>query len=313
MPVQPDIARANRIREVNTRYHDAAATTYDSKWGIDFGPTGQAQVLAKLCNALGARPERPFAEALEIGAGTGYFTVNLLQRGLIERATATDISPGMLEALEATAGELDLAVSTIACDAEQLPFEDRSFDLVFGHAILHHIPDLGRAFTEFARVLRPGGTIAFCGEPSRYGDRLAVLPKSAALAISPLWRRALGASRRLNGAAARESGGWLEAEVDVHSFSPAELRRMISAAGFERPRVRGEELLANVYGWSVRTLEATAEPDQVPMRWRRFAFRSYLALQRLDRALLEPRLPPQLFYNLVFSATKRSEPPLNNP
>jgi hypothetical protein len=40
----------------------------------------------------------------------------------------------------------------------------------------------------------------------------------------------------------------------------------------------------------------------VPMRWRRFAFRSYIALQRFDSAVLEPRLPPQLFYNLVLSA-----------
>ena len=81
---------------------------------------------------------------------------------------------------------------------------------------------------------------------------------------------------------------------------------MVATAGFEDPRVRGEELLANVYGWGVRTLEASAEPAQVPAGWRNFAFRSYLALQRVDRALLEPRLPPELFYNLVLSATKRA-------
>jgi ubiquinone/menaquinone biosynthesis C-methylase UbiE len=260
-------------------------------------------VLAKLGNALGERPERRFADALEIGAGTGYFTLNLLQLGLIDRATATDISPGMLEALEATAGELGVAVDTVSTDAEQLPFDEESFDLVFGHAVLHHIPDLDRAFTEFARVLRPGGTIAFCGEPSRYGDRLATLPKRAALAVAPLWRRAVGAARRASDGS-ENSGGWLEAEVDVHSFTPADLRATIAAAGLERPRVRGEELLANVYGWGVRTLEATAEPDQVPVAWRQFAFRSYLALQRVDRALLEPRLPPELFYNLVLSARR---------
>jgi len=44
----------------------------------------------------------------------------------------------------------------------------------------------------------------------------------------------------------------------------------------------------------------------VPWTWRRFAFRSYLALQKVDVALLEPRLPPQLFYNLVLSAQKPS-------
>ena len=54
----------------------------------------------------------------------------------------------------------------------------------------------------------------------------------------------------------------------------------------------------------MRTLEGSAEPDDVPMRWREFAFRGYLALQRVDAALLEPRLPPALFYNLVLSARK---------
>jgi hypothetical protein len=92
--------------------------------------------------------------------------------------------------------------------------------------------------------------------------------------------------------------------VDVHAFAPAELERMLREAGFERVRVRGEELLANMYGWLLRTLEASAEPDAVPMRWRTFAFRSWLALQRLDTAALEPRLPASLFYNLVLSARR---------
>ncbi len=79
---------------------------------------------------------------------------------------------------------------------------------------------------------------------------------------------------------------------------------MLRAGGFESVRIRGEELLANMYGWVLRSLESTAEPDRVPMRWRSFAFRSYLALQRVDTSLLEPRLPPALFYNLVLSARK---------
>ena len=301
---------ADRIRDVNTRYHDAAADSYDWKWGIDFGRAGSSglDLACRVRKALGRRPAHPFGDALEIGAGTGYFALNLLQLGVVKRATATDISPGMLEALRANAEELGLIVETVASGAEQLPFEDRSFDLVLGHAVLHHIPDLGHAFAEFSRVLRPGGTIAFCGEPSRYGEVLAALPKRAALAASPLWRRAVGAGP-LSDSATLDGGGGdrdelLEPEVDVHSFAPAELRGMLCAAGFEAPRVRGEELLANLYGWGLRTLEATADPDQVPMRWRVFAFRSYLLLQRLDTALLEPRLPAELFYNLVLSARK---------
>jgi SAM-dependent methyltransferase len=300
----PQRAKAERIRDVNARYHDAAAASYDTKWGIDFGAVGQRQVLGKLGKALGREPEHPFGDGLEIGAGTGYFTLNLLQLGLIERATATDISPGMLEALDATAGELGVEVETVVSGAEMLPFDDESFDLVFGHAVLHHIPEPQRAFEEFARVLRPGGRVAFCGEPSRYGDLLAALPKGAALAVSPLWRRAVGAGQRLDGAGEDGDESRLEPEVDVHSFAPGDLRRILTEAGFERARICGEELLANVYGWGVRTLESTAEPDEVPMRWRVFAFRTYLTLQRLDAALFESRLPPQLFYNLMLSAQK---------
>jgi hypothetical protein len=101
-------------------------------------------------------------------------------------------------------------------------------------------------------------------------------------------------------------GHELEPEVDVHAFAPADLERFAAGAGFSETRVRGEELLANAHGWLVRTLEASAEPADVPYGWRMFAFRSYIALQRVDAGLLEPRLPPQLFYNLVFSARKPS-------
>src|SRR4051794_2316859 len=171
MPASPT-ATPDHIKEVNTRYHDAAAGEYDAKWAIDFGSTGQEQVRRKLAKALGGRIDgRGFGDGLEIGSGTGYFSLNLLQLGLVERLTATDISPGMLRRLESTAESLGLAAQTVATEAEQLPFEDESFDIVFGHAVLHHIPDLRRAFFEFRRVLRPGGAIVFAGEPSRYGDR----------------------------------------------------------------------------------------------------------------------------------------------
>ncbi|HEX2359730.1 MAG TPA: class I SAM-dependent methyltransferase [Solirubrobacterales bacterium] len=296
-------ASPERIKDVNERYHDVAAAEYDAKWGIDYGSASQNQVLGKMRKALGGQPAEPFGDALEIGAGTGYFSLNLLQAGIIERATATDISPGMLRELDGNAERLGVEVRTVATDAESLSFADESFDLVFGHAILHHIPDLSRGFAEFQRVLRPGGTLVFCGEPSRYGDLLAAAPKRAALVAAPVWRRLVGASRRAY-EAEDGNGHALEAEVDVHAFSPGALRGFAAGAGFDQIRVQGEELLANVHGWTMRTLEASAVPEQIPSGWRRFAFRSYLALQRIDSRLLEPRLPPQLFYNLLISARR---------
>jgi SAM-dependent methyltransferase len=209
----------------------------------------------------------------------------------------------MLAVLRSSADRLGLVVATRRADAERLPFDDASFDLVFGHAVLHHLPALDRAFAEFRRVLAPGGTLAFCGEPSRYGDLLAALPKRAALISAPLWRAAIGAGAR---AANGDDDHELETEVDVHAFAPLQLRRMLAGAGFDDVRIRGEELLASACGWAFRTLESTAEPEEVPLRWRSFAFRSYMALQRLDSAVLEPRLPPELFYNLVLSARRQA-------
>jgi SAM-dependent methyltransferase len=298
----PPALSAEEIRDVNTRYHDVAADHYDSKWGIDFGEIGREQVLVKVDKAIGHRPDG-WRRSLEIGAGTGYFTLNLLRAGMIAEATCSDISPGMLTALRANAERLGLEVRTEQVDAERLPFADESFDLVLGHAVLHHIPDLERAFAEFARVLAPGGTVLFAGEPSRYGDRLARVPKRAAGALAPLWRRALGA----RAAAAHEQeapDAALEGFVDVHAFAPGELARAARSAGFADVRITGEELLANWFGWTNRTLEATAEPEDVPWAWRQYAYRGYLMLQGLDRRLLESRLPSAIFYNLLIAARK---------
>ena len=110
-------------------------------------------------------------------------------------------------------------------------------------------------------MLAPGGTILFAGEPSRYGDRLARIPKRFATAVAPAWRLAMGAP-----AASHEDEGdsdeALERVVDVHAFGPGELAGSARAAGFEGVRVSGEELVANWFGWTNRTLEATADPER---------------------------------------------------
>jgi SAM-dependent methyltransferase len=304
------------IRDVNTRYHDVAADSYDAKWGIDFGEPGQEQVLMKLRKVLGGEAiAAGFGRSLEIGSGTGYFSLNLLQAGVIREATCTDISPGMLETLRGNAERLGLDVETVETDAEQLPFEDESFDLVLGHAILHHIPDLARAFAEFMRVLRPGGTVVFAGEPSRYGDRLAQVPKRGAATVAPLWRRAIGARAAGSVPYANGNGNGhepdphaedhgLERFVDIHAFAPGDLAAAARGAGFTDVTVRGEELVANWFGWTNRVLEGSAVPEDVPWGWRQYAYRGYLTLQQLDQRLLEGRLPAAIFYNLLISGRK---------
>src|SRR4051794_2962431 len=292
----------DEIKDVNVRYHDVAASEYDSKWGINYGARGAEQVLAKMRKAMGD-DRGPFTRSLEIGAGTGYFTLNLLLAGVIDEAVSTDISQGMLDQLDRSAAELGVPVTTARCDAGELPFEDASFDLLLGHAVLHHIPDLDAAFAEFRRVLRPGGTLVFCGEPSRYGDRVAALPKRAALTLAPAWRRVLGVGRRVGGDDGHDHDTHaLEHVVDQHAFTPGELQAHACAAGFGSVRVVGEELVAGWFGWANRTLESTAHPGQIPDLWYQYAYRGYLAFQALDTHVLEGRLPPAIFYNLLVSA-----------
>ncbi len=298
-PTSPDA-----IRDVNTRYHDGAAADYDAKWGIDWGQIGREQVLGKIRKALGGAIPT-FGRSLEVGAGTGYFSLHLLMAGVVGEATCTDIAPGMVDVLRGNADRLGLQVDARVADAEALPFEDGSFDLVVGHAVLHHLPDLQQAFSEFFRVLRPGGVVVFAGEPSRYGDRLAGVPKRAATAVAPVWRAAVRASAAPEGLS---DGGVenheLEQHVDVHAFVPGDLEVVARDAGFGDIHVRGEELLANWFGWTNRALEATAVPDEVPMAWKQYAFHGYLALQKVDRGLLEGRLPAAVFYNLLVSARR---------
>ena len=184
---------------------------------------------------------------------------------------------------------------------------------MLGHAVLHHLPDLQRSFSEFLRVLAPGGRIVFAGEPSRIGDTLARVPKRAAGLLAPAWRRALRArpappavdpddpnpNARVNA-----HDHELESVVDIHAFAPADLARVARRAGFSDVTVRGEELLANWFGWFNRALEASANPDDVPMFWRQYAFHGYLALQKADERALEGHLPAAVFYNLLLTARR---------
>src|SRR3954447_8111367 len=89
----PSTATADEIRSVNTRYHDGAAGGYDAKWGIDYGEVGRGQVLGKVRKALGGRGET-FDRSLEAGAGTGYFSLNLLRAGRGHRLLLAEPAAG---------------------------------------------------------------------------------------------------------------------------------------------------------------------------------------------------------------------------
>lgn len=97
---------------------------------------------------------------LEIGCGHGELTAWLAQLGA--RLTTRDLSPGMVDVSRKLCRRLGFE-EKIRFDigpGEQLEYGDASFDIVFGHDVLHHM-DLQQAGSEIHRVLKPGGRAVF--------------------------------------------------------------------------------------------------------------------------------------------------------
>jgi ubiquinone/menaquinone biosynthesis C-methylase UbiE len=300
-PVQLFDPAALDAKQANVLYHDWEAKSYDDKWSISFDERCIEYAREKF---LKVAPERVYGKVLEIGCGTGFFIVNLWQAGLVENASATDISPGMVAVCERNASRVGLDVHGEVADAESLPFDDQTFDLVVGHAVLHHLPDVPAALAECRRVLKPGGLLVVAGEPTRLGHAIVgYARRGTARAYKAFARVAPGEWL------AREHGDHdpeaaLEAHVDLHEFHSHMLCGWLRDAGFESLNVQTEEFVSGLFGWSVRTVEALAAPGRLGRRWATFAYKSYMRLYRLDHALTRRVVPAPLFYNVLFSARR---------
>lgn len=108
---------------------------------------------------------RPFARfdegrgkrVLEVGVGAGTDFVNWVRQGAI--ATGVDVTEqGVALTRERLALE-GLEADVRVADAEALPFDDESFDIVYSYGVLHHSPNTVRAVQEVHRVLKRGGTV----------------------------------------------------------------------------------------------------------------------------------------------------------
>jgi SAM-dependent methyltransferase len=179
---------------------------------------------------------------------------------------------------------------------------------VAGHAFLHHLPDPPAALAEMFRVLRPGGALFIAGEPTLWGDRLAGVAKWAARRSFRLADRLPGVRIRGEEAPAPSTEADralhdLQFDVDLHTFDPPRVEGWLRDAGFQGVRIETEELIASLFGWAVRTIEAEARPGLLGQRWARFAYRAWRTLYRVDDAL-RGVVPSRLFYNLLLVAEK---------
>ncbi|WP_216215826.1 class I SAM-dependent methyltransferase [Amycolatopsis aidingensis] len=294
----------------NVLYHDWEAGTYDEKWSISYDERCISYA-TDVFRTVAGDADWPYPTAMELGSGTGFFLLNLMQGGVIKRGSVTDLSPGMVQAALRNAANLGLDVDGRVADAERIPYPDDSFDLVIGHAVLHHIPDVRAAFREVLRVLKPGGRFVFAGEPTRIGDFYArklgqftwwLTTNLTRLPALRSWRRPQEELDESSRAAA------LEAVVDLHTFDPSELERTALGAGAVDVEAVTEEFTAALLGWPIRTVEAAVPQEKLTLRWRLFAYRAWLRLSAVDRKLLARVLPRELFYNVMITGVKPPAP-----
>ncbi len=94
---------------------------------------------------------------LEVGCGLGTDLVQFARAGA--RVTGIDLSPRSIELTRQRFALEGLPGTFLVADAEQLPFEAESFEVVYSFGVLHHTPDIARAIAEIHRVLVPGGEL----------------------------------------------------------------------------------------------------------------------------------------------------------
>ncbi|WP_339464450.1 malonyl-ACP O-methyltransferase BioC [Pseudomonas sp. EA_65y_Pfl2_P74] len=135
-------------RQVAASFSRAAAS-YDSVAELqrDVG----TQLLRRL--PVDFRPTR----WLDMGCGTGYFTRALAERFFASHGLALDIAEGMLDHARPLGG----AEHFIAGDAERLPLQDSTCDLIFSSLAVQWCANFDAVLSEAFRVLKPGGVFAF--------------------------------------------------------------------------------------------------------------------------------------------------------
>ena len=107
---------------------------------------------------------RPGARVLDVAAGTGNASLPAAARGA--RVTASDLTPELLEVGRRRAEDAGLELEWTPADAEHLPFDDASYDVVISAIGVMFAPHHQEAADELVRVCRPGGTIGLhCWTP----------------------------------------------------------------------------------------------------------------------------------------------------
>jgi len=111
------------------------------------------EVRDRAIEVAGVGPDRV---AVDLGAGTGFLTRGLVERGL--RVIAVDSSQVMLDALRERFPDRGLVDCRVG-DANRIPVTDGAVDASLANMVLHHVEVPARMIREMARIIRPGGRV----------------------------------------------------------------------------------------------------------------------------------------------------------
>lgn len=124
---------------------------------------------------------QPGMRILELGCGTGALWREQGHRLPADcELVLSDLSRGMLRK---TVNDLSVEVTAYQGDAQVLPFEDNSFDLVAAHHMLYHVPDIDAALRDIHRVLKPGGRLCAATNGTHHMQKLYDLLDDAQILV----------------------------------------------------------------------------------------------------------------------------------
>jgi ubiquinone/menaquinone biosynthesis C-methylase UbiE len=219
--------KRDQVREV----YETLAGQYDQRIPGD-GPSDEVFTDTELDFLLGKIKHTD--EVLDMGCGTGRFTVPLAERA--GKVTGLDISPQMLTVNSRKLTDRGLGARLVEGDMTALPFPDDSFDAVTSMLALMHIPldDRQRVFTEAARVLRPGGCLLI-GVKNAVFERLFAGDRFADVDVTDVEAGELVFT---------ETGKGEDLTAPWHSFSPDDLSRLTATAGLSLVHLRGNSTVS---------------------------------------------------------------------
>ena len=144
------------VKEQVAAHWNRRAAGFDADFGHSIRTAGERAAWDRILDlVVGGRGT---LDALDVGCGTGFLSLELAGRG--HRVTGIDFAPQMLAEARKKAAAQGIAVRFEEGDAEQLRFPAGSFDLVMTRHVLWTLQHPEAAIDEWIRVLRPGGRLA---------------------------------------------------------------------------------------------------------------------------------------------------------